>query len=200
MADDRKPFWTSVPGIISGIAATITGLAVLIPLLLGAAGKHTNKNTASQNSPPGVTTTAGTGASTTPTAGGGTGDTGSPSPTDSSSPSSPIPAVGITADPSSVNVTGKAADATVTISNPGSTDVTIDKVEITGANASAFSIASTTCGNGSTVSPRQSCQVAVHYTPPALGSASASLVVHYEPPQSSFLTIPLKGSGGLLGG
>jgi hypothetical protein len=120
-------------------------------------------------------------------------------PTDSASGSTSSP-LGITADPSSVNVTGKAADATVTFTNPGSTDVTIDKVEITGASASAFSVTSTTCGNGSTVSPNQSCQVMVHYTPPALGSASASLVVHYEPPQSSFVTIPLKGSAGLLGG
>jgi len=199
MADNKKPFWTTLPGIISGIAATITGLAVLIPLLLGVGGKHTNKNTASQNSSPGVTSTVGTGATTTPSAGGGTGDTGSPSPTDSSSGSSASP-LGITADPSSVNLAGKATDATVTISNPGSTDVTIDQVEITGANASAFSITSTTCGNGSMVSPNKSCQVVVHSTPPALGSAPASLLVHYEPPQSSFVTIPLKGSGGLLGG
>lgn len=198
MAENKKPFWTSVPGIISGIAATITGLAVLIPLLLGMGGKHTNKNAASQNSSPGVTSTS--------TAGASPSDSGSPLPTngaiptDSASGSNSSPALGVTADPSSVNVTGKAADATVTISNPGSTDVTIDKVEITGANASAFSISSTTCGNGATVYPKQSCQVVVHYTPPALGSASASLVVHYEPPQSSFVTIPLKGSGGLLGG
>jgi len=198
MADNKKPFWTTLPGIISGIAATVTGLAVLIPLLLGAAGKHPNKNTASQNSSPGVSSTAGTGATTTPSAGGGTGDTGSP-PTASSSGSTGSP-LGITADPSTVNLSGKAGDATVTITNPGATDVTIDKVEITGANASAFSITSTTCGNGSTVSPNQTCQVVVHYTPPALGSASASLVVHYEPPQSSFLTVQLKGSGGLLGG
>jgi len=197
MADDKKPFWTSLPGIISGIAATITGLAVLIPLLLGAAGKHPNKNTASQNSSPGVTSTS--------TPGGSPGGSASPlpndgsTPTDSSSSSTSSP-LGITANPSTVNLSGKAGDATVTITNPGATDVTIDKVELTGANASAFSVTSTTCGNGSTVSPNQTCQVVVHYTPPALGSASASLVVHYEPPQSSFLTVQLKGSGGLLGG
>ena len=195
MAEGKKSFWMTVPGLISGIAATVTGLAVLIPLLLGVGGKHNNKNAASQNSSPGVTSTSTAGGST----GGTSGPGSTPPPTDSGSGSTSSP-LGVTADPSSVNVTGKAADATVTISNPGSTDVTIDKVEITGANASAFSITSTTCGNGSTVSPNQSCQVMVHYTPPALGSASASLVVHYEPPQSSFVTIPLKGSGGLLGG
>jgi hypothetical protein len=195
MAEGKKSFWMTVPGLISGIAATVTGLAVLIPLLLGVGGKHTNKNSASQNSSPGVTSTSTAGGST----GGTSGPGSTPLPTDSASGSTSSP-LGITADPSSVNVTGKAADATVTFTNPGSTDVTIDKVEITGANASAFSVASTTCGNGSTVSPNQSCQVMVHYTPPALGSASASLVVHYEPPQSSFVTIPHKGSAGLLGG
>ena len=195
MADRKKNFWTTVPGIISGIAATITGLAVLIPLLLGVGGKHTNKNAASQNSSPGVTSTSTAGGST----GGTSGPGSTPPPTDSASGSTSSP-LGVTADPSSVNVTGKAADATVTISNPGSTDVTIDKVEITGANAAAFSLSSTTCGTASTVSSTKSCQVVLHYTPPALGSASAALVVHYEPPQSSFVTIPLKGSGGLLGG
>ena len=195
MAENKKSFWMTLPGLISGIAATITGLAVLIPLLLGVGGKHTNKNTASQNSSPGVTSTSTAGGST----GGTSGPGSTPLPTDSASGSTASP-LGITADPSSVNVTGKAADATVTISNPGGTDVTIDKVEITGANASAFSITSTTCGNGSTASPNQSCQVVVHYTSPALGSASAAPVVHYEPPQSSFITIQLKGSGGLLGG
>ncbi|TMK53417.1 MAG: choice-of-anchor D domain-containing protein [Actinobacteria bacterium] len=196
MAENKKSVWMTLPGLISGIAATITGLAVLIPLLLGVGGKHTNKNAASQNSSPGVTSSATGGTST---AGGGTGGTGGPSPTDSTSGSTSSP-LGITADPSSVNLSGKAADATVTITNPGSTDVTFDKVEITGSNAAAFSITSTTCGNGSTASPNQSCQVVVHYTSPALGSASAALVVHYEPPQSSFITIQLKGSGGLLGG
>jgi len=194
MADKKRSFWTTVPGIISGIAAIVTGLGVLIPVLLGVGGKHTNKNTGSQSSP-GVTSTS--------TAGGSTSDTTSPTDgstgTDNTSGPGSSP-LGITADPSSVNLSGKAADATVTISNPGATDVTIDKVEITGANASAFSISSTTCGNGSTVSPRQSCQVIVHYTPSALGSASGALVVHYEPPQSSFLTIQLKGGVGLLGG
>jgi hypothetical protein len=197
MANDRKSFWTTVPGIVSGIAAIVTGLAVLIPLALGFGGKHTNKNTASQSPSPGVTSSTGT----------GTSDTASPLPSDSSSPfgaggpsdSSSIPALGISANPSSVSLGGKAPDATVTITNPGSTDVTIEKAEITGANAAAFSITSTTCGEKSTLSPKESCQVVLHYTPPALGSASAALQVHYNPPQSSYTTVQLKGSGGLLG-
>ena len=207
MAAEKRNFWTTVPGIISGVAAIVTGLGVLIPLLLGAASKHPSKSSASQ-SPPGVTNTTGS-ESPTSTAGG----TGSPLPSDSSSPfptdsssdssSSPSGAAGITANPSNVTFrssqVGKAtSDTTVTINNPGSAPVTIEKVEITGSNASAFTVASTTCGNGATIAQKDSCTVAVRFTPPALGSASANLVVHYHPPQHSFTTIQLTGSGSLL--
>jgi hypothetical protein len=200
MAAEKRNFWTTVPGIISGVAAIVTGLGVLIPLLLGAASKHPNKNSASQ-SPPGVTNTTGS-ESPTSTAGG----TGSPLPTDSSpspattssgSGQSSSGAAGLTANSAILTFKG-TSDQTVTISNPGSTSVTIDKVVITGSNAAAFTITSTTCGDGSTVDPSQSCQVSLHFTSPGLGSSTAALEVHYHPPQSSFTTIQLKG-GGLLG-
>jgi hypothetical protein len=201
MAPEKRNFWTTVPGIISGVAAIVTGLAVLIPLLLGAAGKHPNKNSALQSPTPGVTSTAGS-ESPTSTAGG----SGSPLPSDSSSsPATTSPgsgqsssgAVGLTANPASLNFKG-TSDQSVTISNPGSTSVTIDKVVITGSNTAAFTITSTTCGERSTVDPSQSCQVTLHFTTPGLGSSTAALEIHYHPPESSFTTIQLKG-GGLLG-
>ena len=211
MADEKKKnFWTTVPGVISGIAAIVTGLGVLIPLLLGVGSKHTEKNSASQN-PPGVTSTGTEG--TTSTAGGGTSGNASPLPTDGSSPfpsssssdsSSTAGALGITADPPSVSFgsiqQGKStSDKTVTISNPGSVPVTIDKVEITGSDAAAFTITSTTCGDGSTtVAPMSTCQVSLHFTPNALRSESASLKVSYHPPPSSFTSIQLSGTGTLL--
>jgi hypothetical protein len=201
MAAEKRNFWTTVPGIISGVAAIVTGLGVLIPLLLGVGSKHSNKNTGSQSPTPGVTSTAGS-ESPTSTAGG----TGSPVPTDSSSSpattssgsgQSSSGAVGLTANPASLTFKG-TSDQTVTISNPGSTTVTIEKVVITGSNAAAFSVASTTCGETATVDPNQSCQVTLHFTTPGLGSSTAALEIHYHPPQSSFTTIQLKG-GGLLG-
>jgi hypothetical protein len=206
MAEGKRNFWTTVPGVISGVAAIVTGLGVLIPLLLGAAGKHPNKNSASQNPSPGVTSSAGT-EGTTSTAGGGTTGNASPLPSDSSSPfptsgssdpgSASGGALGITADPPKVTFRG-TSDASVTISNPGSDPVTIDKVVITGPNPGAFAITGTTCGASSPVDPKKSCQVSLHFTAPALGSASAALEVHYHPPQSSFTSVPLTG-GGLLG-
>ena len=207
MADEKKKnFWTTVPGVISGIAAIVTGLGVLIPLLLGVGSKHTEKNSASQN-PPGVTSTGTEG--TTSTAGGGTTGNASPLPTDGSSPfSADSPSdssggLGITADPPSVSFgstqQGKSTpDKTVTISNPGTVPVTIDKVEITGSDAAAFTMTSTTCGDSSAVAPMSTCQVSLHFTPNALRSESASLKVSYHPPPSSFTSIQLSGTGTLL--
>ena len=211
MADDKRNFWMTVPGVISGVAAIVTGLGVLIPLLLGAAGKHPNKNSASQSPTPGVTSTIGS-ESPTSTAGGTTG-TGGPSPTDSlgSSPSggtssSPTAgatgANGVSADPPSlsfgtVRANGGTSDQAVTINNPGSVAVTIDHVAITPSNA-AFSITSTTCGEGSSVAPQSSCQIKLRFAPTALGGTSASLEIHYHPPQSAFTTISLSGTGSLI--
>ena len=206
MPEGKRSFWTTVPGVISGVAAIVTGLGVLIPLLLGVGGKHTNTNPASQNPPPGVSSSTGT-EGTTSTTGGGTTGTGSPSPTDSlgSSPSASAGATGatgISADPPSlsfgtVRVNGGTSDQAVTINNPGSVPVTIDHVAVTPSNA-AFTITSTTCGDGSSVAPQASCQIKLHFAPTALGSASASLEVHYHPPQSAFTSISLSGTGSLV--
>ncbi len=172
---DKKAFWTTVPGIISGVAAIITGLAVLIPIVLGVGGKHRSSN-APSGPPPG----------------------GSPSASGSASGG---PAV-LATDPSSVSfggvVVGKSAqDVTVTVTSSGG-DATIDTVEITGAAQGAFTIAGTTCGNGSTIAAQSSCQVTLRFTPSALGAASASLEIHYHPPDSSFTTVSLSGNGTLL--
>jgi hypothetical protein len=206
MPEGKRNFWTTVPGVISGVAAIVTGLGVLIPLLLGVGSKHTNTNTASRSPSPSVTSSTGT-EGTTSTTGGGTTDTTSPSPTDSlgSSPtgSGATGATGITADPpslsfGSVRINGGTSDQAVTINNPNSVPVTIEHVAITPSNAAAFTITSTTCGDGSTVAPQSSCQIKLHFAPTALGSASASLEVHYHPPQSAFTSISLSGTGSLV--
>jgi|SRR6267378_3284476 len=207
MPEGKRNFWTTVPGVISGVAAIVTGLGVLIPLLLGVGSKHANKTTASQSPSPSVTSSTGA-EGTTSTAG-----TGGPSPTDSlgSSPTggtstSPTAgatgATGITADPTSlsfgtVRANGGTSDQAVTINNPGSGPVTIDHVAITPSNA-PFTITSTTCGEGSSVAPQASCQIKLHFAPTAVSSASASLEIHYHPPQSAFTSITLSGAGSLL--
>src|SRR5256885_1735275 len=154
MSDGKKSFWTTMPGIISGIAAIVTGLGVLIPLLLGVGSKHTDKNAVSQSPSPGVTTTTGS-EGTTSTAGGGTTGNASPSPTDSlgspgagtgGSPGT-TGATGLTVDPpnlsfGTVRASQGTSDQAVTLTNPGSVPVTIEHVAIAGSQA-AFTITST---------------------------------------------------------
>ncbi len=209
---EPKPFWTTVPGIVSGIAATITGLAVLIPLMLGVAGRNHKRNVATEGSPSPSGSAAVT---TTPTSTLGADVTDSSNPsasagagtTDTSSSSSPGTGQGngpasLSATPASVTfgsvASGKSSqDVSVTIANAGG-PATITSVGITGPNQGAFTITGTTCGTGSTVPPGGSCQVTLRFSPPSVASDTASLEVHYGPGDGSFMSVRLSGTGSLL--
>ena len=199
---EKKSYWSTLPGLITGIAAIVTGLAALIPIVLGLT-KSPNKHNPS--GAPAATQSA----SPTPSGSSGSSDTGSPSPGDSGaagSTESPSPtssgAAALVASPSTedwgqISVNSSPQERTVTFSNQGSSGITIDSVQITGPQASAFSISRTTCGNGTTVATGSTCEVAITYKP-ALGSQSASLVVNYHPPRASSTKVPLSGKGSLL--
>jgi len=213
---EHKPFFSSVPGIVSGIAATVTGLAVLVPLMLGAFGKNSKHNVSSiqeSPSPSGSATTtvtptdtsgAGVTDSSSPGAyaGAGSADTSSP-PAGAASPSAgPTGPANLSPTPSSVSfgsvASGKSSqDDIVTINNSGGR-ATIASVAITGQNQGAFSITGTTCGTGSSLPGGGSCTVTLRFSPTSVGSDQASLEVHYSPPDSSFMSVKLSGTGSLL--
>lgn len=210
MAEQRKPFLTTVPGMISGIAATVTGLAVLIPLALGAAGKNPRHNVSSTQASPnpsGSATTTVTpsdtsspGVNDTSSAGPGTGDTSSPSTNSPSAGSTGV--ANLSAQPATVSfgsvASGKSSqDVNVTINNSGG-PATIASVGITGQNQGAFSITGTTCGTGSTVPGGGSCTVTLRFSPPSVGTDTGRLEVYYSPPDSAFMSLNLNGTGSLL--
>jgi hypothetical protein len=93
-----------------------------------------------------------------------------------------------------------SSDTGITITNPGGAPVTIDHASITGSSATQFTISSTTCGDGATIPPNASCQVSVRFSPTSGlgGPVLAKLRLDYHPPQSSFLTIDLGGTGSLF--
>jgi hypothetical protein len=98
----------------------------------------------------------------------------------------------LTASPSSVSfgneVTGSTSTAqTVTVSNPGTTTVSVSSVSVSGP----FSQTST-CG--SSIAANGSCTVSVKFAPTASGSASGSLTVASSAP-SSPLAVALSGTG-----
>ncbi len=72
----------------------------------------------------------------------------------------------------------------------GTANITLNNLQISGANASDFLIANTSCG--SVLS--SSCSVSINFSPSALGARTANLVVTSDAPGSP-LTIPLFGTG-----
>jgi hypothetical protein len=80
----------------------------------------------------------------------------------------------------------------VMLTNAGNISLTITSIGITGANASGFS---QTNNCPSSLSPNNSCNISVIFTPVALGSASASVSVTDSAPGSP-QSIALTGVGG----
>ena len=68
-----------------------------------------------------------------------------------------------------------SAPLTVTLSNPGGVALTISSVNITGTNASDYAITTNTCASSLAVGSK--CTMTVTFTPAAVGSRTASIVV-----------------------
>jgi Abnormal spindle-like microcephaly-assoc'd, ASPM-SPD-2-Hydin len=111
------------------------------------------------------------------------------------------PALGI--NPTSLTFTNQqpgvpSAPQTLTVSNVGGAPMANVGFSITGAAASSYSIAGTTCGallnNGS------SCTVQIVFTPSATGAIAATLAVSSSTSGVVPVSVPLNGSGQLSAG
>ena len=80
-----------------------------------------------------------------------------------------------------------------TVTNTGTTNLTISTVTIGGTNASDFATTADTC-TGATVTPNGTCAVSVTFTPSATGSRSAALDFT-DNASSSPQTVNLTGTG-----
>ena len=101
----------------------------------------------------------------------------------------------LTANPGSISfgsvVIGASRDLSTTITNGGTSLSGPVTLAISGANASAFAVTTSTCGTP--LSPGQSCGVTVRYTPAVSGAASATLTASASPGGSAVVT--LNGTG-----
>ncbi|HWD09476.1 MAG TPA: choice-of-anchor D domain-containing protein [Actinomycetota bacterium] len=209
---EKRSFWSSVPGLVTGLAAIITGLVALISVFTRFNGSHNTSNNGAP-SPPAATS------SPTPTATGVTTtstptmtDTASPSPGASpgaspgvtTSPASPGAPATLTASPSSgldfgsVGIGQTSPVRTVTITNAGGSPAVIQSVNPDGTNSSWFSIATSTCGNGAALQPQQTCQVGIQVKPSSVGSGTATLDVTYQGDNAQPLSVPLSVTGSIL--
>jgi trimeric autotransporter adhesin len=82
---------------------------------------------------------------------------------------------------------------TVYVGNSSTSPVNVSGITISGTNSSEFAFDGATCAI--IISGGQTCEMSLSFTPTAMGSASASLVVTFSGTGSP-LTIPLGGAGG----
>lgn len=83
---------------------------------------------------------------------------------------------------------------TITVSNPGTADLVIGTVGISGANASEFIKQTDTCTN-MTVAPSGTCQIEITLTPSSLGQKTAILTIPSNDPDTPSLNISMSGKG-----
>jgi len=91
-----------------------------------------------------------------------------------------------------VNLGQSSSPQTVTLTNVGTTTLTISYIKLTGTNPGDFSVQTNTCG--SSVGPGGSCNVSVVFTPMATGLRSASLSF-YDNGGNSPQSVSLTGTG-----
>lgn len=152
---EKKSFWASIPGLVTGLAGLLTGLVGLVTVLiqLDIIGGDDDAATPAA----GVTTTVA----------GGTAGTAGVTTT-----------IGgrLTAEPASLKLATTEREKTVTVKNDSTAPLTVLKPEYTGQDRSAFSTDSG-CTNVA-LQPGRSCSLKVQLTPStALKVYKATLVL-----------------------
>jgi hypothetical protein len=149
MTDGKRSFWSSIPGLITGLAGLLTGVVGLITLLVqqGLIGNSGSKKIATGNTPTTVTTTVAGGTSGTTAAGTVTVAAGS---------------FALTPKPLDFQPTDPKQKP-VNVKNTGSTVLTGLQASFTGPDADRFSASMGDCV-GSLVA-NLSCTMKVTFTP-----------------------------------
>jgi len=188
---EKGSVWTSIPGVVGGIAATVTGLVGLATVAnqAGWLGGDDNKPASKSDS---TTTSTPVDGSTTTVFG---------SPTTPFGGSSGLGGAGIASvelAPSRVVFGGLGGGSQrVTVTNEGDGPVTVETVEIEGDNPQSFKVDGSGCVLV-TLAPGRACIVEVETSAGGLaGRATARLMVGVEGSASPAQTI-LEASG-LLG-
>src|SRR5262249_19514167 len=87
----------------------------------------------------------------------------------------------------------KSAPQTITLTNKGTTSLTLTNINITGTNASDFN-RTTTCSLSTPLAAGASCTITVSFKPSATGSRSAAINV-FDNGGGSPQVVPLSGTG-----
>ena len=162
MSENKQSFWSTIPGLVTGLAGLLTGIVGLVTVLMQLDVIGGNGDDSSGANAP---TTVGPGGSTGNAGGGNTGGGGG---TNISGR--------LTADPSTLKFGTGEREKTLTVRNSTNAQVTVLKPEYTGTDKSAFSTDSG-CTNVVLQSGR-SCTLKVTLSPSgALKTYKANLVL-----------------------
>ena len=188
---EQKSIWQTAPGTVAAIAAMVTALAGAIPVIIAVRGHGDRTSPAATASP-----------SASPSASAGP-DPSSGAMTREWDPASPdaaaVPVV--IASPASLDF-GKvtpglsSSPKPVQFVNTGAEPVTLGKLRIIGPGAAAFTVASTTCTEGTALAPESGCDAQFRFASPSAGPQQATLVLDRAPGEP--LTVPLTGTASLL--
>lgn len=91
-----------------------------------------------------------------------------------------------------------SAPQTLTITNSGQTDLTVNGLTFTGPDPGDFIVSSNSCL--APVAPNESCQITVNFAPQATGARSATLDIATNDIADSPLQVQLSGTGSSLSG
>ncbi|MDQ6910680.1 MAG: hypothetical protein M3Z84_07870 [Actinomycetota bacterium] len=167
---EKRSFWSSAPGIITGVAGLLSAMAALVGLLVTfgvIGGKDSNTKA----------TSGGTAAQAPNQPNGSTGTTTAVTPTFSVSPKD-------------VKLNLVAREGKVTVSNTGESPLSVRSPVVSGSGAAQFAVKDLSC-TGTEIGLGDTCQMAVTFTPGTTESdAKLTITVKGAPPQ----TVSLRGA------
>lgn len=179
---DNRSFWSTVPGLVTGLAGLLTGIVGLltVSVQLGWVGGGNGSNANSSTSTSTTSTTVG-GTTTTLFGSGPSGSTVGPSGSrfELSPPVLAFAVIG-------------RSEKRLTVRNTGSTPFSVESVTVEGPGAAQFTVDDTEC-RVADLAPRDSCDVLVTYTSGgASGPATLEVTVSgAEQPQRAELRVGL---------
>lgn len=174
---EKKSFWSTIPGVIAGIATILTAGVALISLI--ASNGDDPQPQATETASPSATSAAGSF--------GGSGSGGN-------APRAVIA-------PKSIDFgdlgSGRTASQTVTVTNSGSEYLVVEDAAVD-SPAGAFSMDAEDCLAEQTgIAPDDECEIEVTFTPGSAGSFAGFLVIEHSAAGSPE-RIALNGQGQLL--
>lgn len=182
MAVKERSFWSTIPGLVTGLAGLLTGIVGLLTVSVQLGWLGSDDDGGGDPESNRTETTAANSPSTTvnPLLGGGARGT------------TTAPAAGtLTVDPPRVSFTQLGSrEAVVTVRNETTAAIPLRPPTITGLHANQFTATNVDCGTS--LGAGRSCSMKVTYLATRSGESTATLVI--EPTSGVAKEVPLSGS------